>query len=103
MMFQMAMFTIVKSWRHRNNIKIFDHYDDNMDLVDKKSLHRSRLDLYAENDLEQVIFLKKSIQNGGLKFSDVRVVYIFRVCASIPNQGVTSGGVGHASSLRSDI
>ena len=61
-MLQMAMFTIVKSWRHRNNIKIFDHYDDNMDLVDKKSLHRSRLDLYAENDLEQVIFLKNPLK-----------------------------------------
>ena len=51
--FQMAMFTIAKSWRHRKNIKIFDHYDDNIDLVNKKSLHRSRLDLY-ENDLEKV-------------------------------------------------
>ncbi|XP_022082101.1 polycystic kidney disease protein 1-like 1 [Acanthaster planci] len=50
----MLMFTILKSVRHRNNIHIFDHYDDNVDLIDKKSLDRARLEGY-ENDMAKAI------------------------------------------------
>ena len=48
------MFTICKAWRHSHNIQIFDHYDDNTDLIDKKMLKRSRLQLY-EQDLSKVM------------------------------------------------
>ncbi|XP_071488265.1 polycystin-1-like protein 1 [Diadema antillarum] len=50
----MAMFTIAKAWKHSCNIKIFDHYDDNTDLIDKRMLRRSRLQLY-EQDLSKAI------------------------------------------------
>nr|XP_054767103.1 polycystic kidney disease protein 1-like 1 [Lytechinus pictus] len=50
----MAMLTIGKAWKHNNNIKIFDHYDDNTDLIDKRLLHRSRVQLY-EQDLSKAI------------------------------------------------
>ncbi|XP_063964557.1 polycystin-1-like protein 1 [Lytechinus pictus] len=50
----MAMLTIGKAWKHSNNIKIFDHYDDNTDLIDKRLLHRSRVQLY-EQDLSKAI------------------------------------------------
>ncbi|XP_038044344.1 polycystic kidney disease protein 1-like 1 isoform X2 [Patiria miniata] len=50
----MLMFTILKSVRHRNNIHIFDHYDDNIDLIDKKSLERARLEVY-ETDMNKAI------------------------------------------------
>ena len=49
----MLMFTIAKSVRHQNNIRIFDHYDDNIDLIDKKSLERARWEVY-ENDMAMV-------------------------------------------------
>ena len=50
---QMLMFTILKSVRHKSNIHIFDHYDDNVDLIDKKSLERARLEAY-DNDMAKV-------------------------------------------------
>ncbi|XP_033639226.1 uncharacterized protein LOC117299811 [Asterias rubens] len=50
----MLMFTIATSVRHKNNIRIFDHYDDNIDLIDKKSLERARLEMY-DNDLAKAV------------------------------------------------
>ncbi|KAJ8024678.1 Polycystic kidney disease protein 1-like 1 [Holothuria leucospilota] len=40
--FVMAMFTVAKAWKHRNNIKLFDHYDDNTDLLDPCELEQER-------------------------------------------------------------
>lgn len=38
----MAMFTVAKAWKDRNNIKLFDHYDDNTDLLDPAEIMNER-------------------------------------------------------------
>lgn len=36
------MITVAKAWRHRNNMKLFDHYDDNTDLLDPMEVAKGR-------------------------------------------------------------
>ncbi|XP_033108148.1 polycystic kidney disease 1-related protein-like isoform X2 [Anneissia japonica] len=52
----MVMFTIMKSIRHRNNVSIFDHYDDNTDLLSKHEMKQIRTNVFIYgNDITKGI------------------------------------------------